>query len=269
FTSLALDRGEFSARVVLSGGNSDGTLGIKAIKEQGGLTLAQSADGFGPSSPEMPGSAIATGLVDFVVPADQMGVKLVDFAAGLGHLDELDDAASQGPERGQLEAAKHEIYAILRTRIGHDFSGYKSKTFMRRVQRRMHVNQIPAIGAYVEFLKQNGQEAGALFRDLLISVTNFFRDAEAFESLQNQVIPELLKDRGATETIRLWVPGCATGVTNAVDADVAMRFCIEIAKLFGQGAMTFSDDAEWAALQARYGSMAHLQTVGREPGGAA
>lgn len=211
FTSLALDRGECSAGVVLSGGDSDGTLGIKAIKEQGGLTLAQSADGFGPSSPEMPASAIATGLVDFIVPADQMGVKLVDFAARLGHLDDLDDAAAQGPERGRLEAAKHEIYALLRTRIGHDFSGYKSKTFMRRVQRRMHVNQMPTLAAYVEFLKQNSQEAGALFRDLLISVTNFFRDAEAFESLQEQVIPQLLKDRGATETIRLWVPGCATG----------------------------------------------------------
>ncbi|WMD22456.1 CheR family methyltransferase [Achromobacter seleniivolatilans] len=210
-SALALDCGEFAAGVILSGGDSDGTLGVKIIKEQGGLTLAQSADGFGPSSPEMPGSAIATGMVDFIVPADQMGIKLADYANGLQHLDDFDDAVALGAERAQLEAAKREIYDVLRSRIGHDFSGYKSKTFMRRVQRRLQVNQLTTIQEYIDFLKQQPQEAGALFRDLLISVTNFFRDADAFDSLKDLVIPQLLKDRGATETVRIWVPGCATG----------------------------------------------------------
>ncbi|WP_342065681.1 CheR family methyltransferase [Achromobacter kerstersii] len=211
FSSLALDIGDFAAGVVLSGGDSDGTLGIKTIKEHGGLTLAQAPDGYGPSSPEMPGSAIASGMVDFIVPADQMGAKLITFAAGLSHLDDLNGDDAQGQERVQLEAAKNEIYGLLRTRIGHDFSGYKSKTFMRRVQRRMNVNQVPTISAYIDFLKQEPQESGALFRDLLISVTNFFRDADAFNALQNLVIPQLLEGRGATETVRVWVPGCATG----------------------------------------------------------
>lgn len=211
FSSLAMDRGEFAAGVVLSGGDADGTLGVKAIKEHGGLTLAQAADAFGPSSPEMPGSAIASGMIDCVLPAPLMGARLVDFAARLSQPGALGDDADAGPDTQRWAAAKHEIHALLRTRIGHDFSGYKSKTFMRRVQRRMHVHQVPTLEAYIDFLKHNAQESGALFRDLLISVTNFFRDADAFEALQTLVIPQLLNDRGATETVRLWVPGCATG----------------------------------------------------------
>lgn len=210
FSALARDCGDFAAGVILSGGNSDGTLGIKTIKEHGGLTLAQAADGYGPNNPEMPDSAIASGLIDFALPADQMGPRLVEFAKGLPALsDPATDLQPSGVVR--LDAAGLEICNLLRTRIGHDFSGYKNKTFMRRVQRRMHVNQIETIEAYIDFLKQSPQEAGALFRDLLISVTNFFRDADAFESLQRLVIPKLLEGRGAAESVRIWVPGCATG----------------------------------------------------------
>ncbi|WP_445658915.1 CheR family methyltransferase [Achromobacter sp. NCFB-sbj8-Ac1-l] len=205
FSALARDCGDFAAGVILSGSNSDGTLGIKAIKEHGGLTLAQAPGDFGPLNPEMPDSAIASGLVDFVLPADQMGPPLAQFAL---HAP-ADEPQTSGPVR--LDAAGLEISNLLRSRIGHDFSGYKNKTFMRRVQRRMHVNQIDNLDSYIALLKSAPQEAGALFRDLLISVTNFFRDAEAFDSLRRLVIPQLLEGRGAAESVRIWVPGCATG----------------------------------------------------------
>lgn len=211
FSALAADQGERAAGVVLSGGDGDGTLGVKAIKERGGLTLAQVADGHGPSQPSMPNSAISTGLVDFAVPAEKMGEKLVDFARGLHLLDDLATQAEHGEETRALAEARREIYAILRNQIGHDFSGYKPKTFLRRVQRRMQVAQLDTMEAYVERLRQEPQEVGALFRDLLISVTNFFRDPDAFEALATTVVPKLFEGRGADEVVRVWVPGCATG----------------------------------------------------------
>ena len=207
-SSLAVDAGEMAVGVVLSGGDSDGTLGIKAIKERGGLTLAQVADGFGPRHPDMPESAISTGLIDFAIPVEQMGARLVDYARNLLDAPTLEE---EHRDNQSVAEAMPEIYGILRSRIGHDFSGYKSRTFMRRVQRRMQVNQLDTLEAYTDRLKQEPQEARALFRDLLINVTNFFRDEDAFESLAKEVVPKLFDGRGADETVRIWVPGCATG----------------------------------------------------------
>ena len=110
-----------------------------------------------------------------------------------------------------LDEVRREIYAILRTQTGHEFGGYKTKTFLRRVQRRLQIRQLDTTEAYLELLRQEPQEVAALFRDLLINVTNFFRDAEAFESLAELVVPKLFEGRGADDTIRVWVPGCATG----------------------------------------------------------
>lgn len=211
FASLAADQGELSAGVVLSGSDSDGTLGIKAIKERGGLTLAQVADGFGPNHADMPNSAIATGLVDFAVPAEEMGSKLVEFARSALVLEDIASASNEGAELQRFERARSDLYAILRSQIGHDFSGYKTKTFMRRVQRRMHVTQVTTIEGYIALLQRTPEETGALFRDLLINVTSFFRDADAFEKLASEVIPKLFDGREANDTIRVWVPGCATG----------------------------------------------------------
>lgn len=205
FSSLAIDQGEYAASVVLSGGDGDGTLGTKAIKERGGLTFAQVADGHGPSHSSMPDSAISTGLVDFAIPVDEMGAKLAEFARLLAQADE--GAGSEA----EHSAARQEICAVLRNQIGHDFSGYKSKTFFRRVQRRMQVTQLGSQDAYVQRLKEDPKEVGALFRDLLINVTNFFRDTEAFERLRSIVIPKLFEGRGAEDAVRVWVPGCATG----------------------------------------------------------
>ena len=210
-SSLAKDAGEAAVSVVLSGGDSDGTLGTKAVKERGGLTLAQAHNGNGPAHPSMPDSAISTGFVDFAVPADEMGTKIAQFARSLDMLEAMAAKAGQGDDKTAEARARREICAILRNQVGHDFSGYKPKTFTRRVQRRMQVLQVDTMDAYVECLRQEPKEVGALFRDLLINVTNFFRDADAFEKLSEVVIPKMFEGRGANDTVRVWVPGCATG----------------------------------------------------------
>ncbi|MFL9876576.1 CheR family methyltransferase [Paraburkholderia megapolitana] len=210
-SSLAADQGEHSAGVILSGADSDGTLGIRTIKDCGGLTLAQINDGFGPQYVDMPESAISTGLIDFAIPVDQMGAKLVDFARSDYLLKGIALSSNEDQERKAIDEARNAIYSILRGQVGHDFSGYKSKTFMRRVQRRMQIRQIETLAAYTACLSKDAEEVGALFRDLLINVTNFFRDAEAFENLSRLVIPKLFEHRGADDIVRVWVPGCATG----------------------------------------------------------
>ena len=210
FSALAMDQDEYAAGVILSGGDSDGTLGIKAIKERGGFTAAQVADGYGPGHDDMPNSAIATGFVDFALPADKIGDKIAEFARSLAS-ESLAGDIEQPDAANALDAARAEIYAILRNQVGHDFSHYKTKTFVRRVQRRMQVVQIKTIGDYVERLRQDAREAALLFRDLLINVTNFFRDADAFDALAATVLPKLFEGRGAEDVLRVWVPGCATG----------------------------------------------------------
>jgi two-component system CheB/CheR fusion protein len=139
-----------------------------------------------------------------------MGQRLVDFARGIAVLESL-AASIPIAEDQTIDQAMPEIYGILRNQIGHDFSGYKTKTFMRRVQRRMQVTQLLTMDGYIERLRRDPQEVSALFRDLLINVTNFFRDAEAFEHLANIVVPKLFENRGAGDTVRVWVPGCSTG----------------------------------------------------------
>ncbi|QYD67047.1 PAS domain-containing protein [Paraburkholderia edwinii] len=211
FSALAVDAGELSAGVILSGGDSDGTLGIKAIKERGGLTLAQATDGFGPLHADMPNSAISTGLVDLAIPVGEMGAKLASFAAGVFMLDGLVGEADEAATATKYDEAREAIYSILRNQVGHDFGGYKVKTFLRRVQRRMQVVELKTPEAYVARLAADAGEVTALFRDLLINVTSFFRDAQAFENLADVVLPKLFEGRGADDTVRVWVPGCATG----------------------------------------------------------
>ena len=167
--------------MILSGTGSDGTLGLRAIKEHGGLAVAQEAaeyDG-------MMRSAVATGLVDFVLPAEEMPKKLLDYFAHL-----RDTAPSKDSEGLRREVANHlpAICALLRTRTGHDFSQYKESTIIRRIQRRMQVLQSDTPEAYVERLKAEPREIDLLFNDLLIGVTSFFRDPQAFEALERDVI---------------------------------------------------------------------------------
>ena len=207
FASLAGEQGEAAIGIVLSGSGSDGTLGLKAIKEGGGLTIAQGSvqggDGIAPRYPGMPSSAVAVGVVDLVLPADRIAVRLAELAQ-----DRLEGTLDAASEAAAMQA---EICGILRARVGHDFSGYKAKTIFRRVQRRMQVRSVQEIEAYMALLRQGGEEAGHLFRGLLISVTGFFRDADAFAALARGVIPAISEGRGADSAVRIWVPGCATG----------------------------------------------------------
>src|SRR5262249_44163526 len=205
FAALAEDQGEYAIGIVLSGAGSDGTLGIKAIKEHGGLTLAQATDHSGPRHSSMPESAIASGLVDVAVAVESMPEQLVAYVRSFDILDKEVDKDEEA------EATRRAICAILFDQTGHDFSGYKTRTFYRRIERRMQVLQITSLAAYAERLRQDAGEVNTLFRDLLIGVTNFFRDAKAFEALEELVMPRLFEGKGPADTIRVWVPGCATG----------------------------------------------------------
>lgn len=205
--SLAEDQGDNAVCIILSGGGSDGTIGLRAVKEQGGLTLAQSqVDDRALAG--MPSSAASTGLVDYVVPVETMPAKLIEYQR---HLLEVD--AQKDPDGLRQDGPTHlkEICVSLRNQLGHDFSEYKEATLIRRIQRRMQVLHVDTMPAYIAILKKDSHEAELLFRDLLIGVTHFFRDPLAFEALETTIIPQIVKSKGADDTIRVWVAGCATG----------------------------------------------------------
>jgi two-component system CheB/CheR fusion protein len=222
FSSLARDQGEYAVGVVLSGSGADGVLGVKAIKEHGGVTLAQASDSSGPGFSGMPDSAIASGLVDFAIPVDAMASKLMENIGSFGAFEALVGRPSADNDSGAVAEAREAICAILFSQTGHDFSGYKTWTFMRRVQRRMQARQCEAITDYVANLRQNPDEAALLFRDLLINVTSFFRDKDAFAALEQTVIPRLFEKKGPADWVRVWAPGCATG-EEAVSIAILLR----------------------------------------------
>jgi two-component system CheB/CheR fusion protein len=205
FDSLGSALRERSVGIVLSGTGNDGALGLKAIKECGGLTIAQGTNGTAPQYGEMPAGAIATGAVDIIAPVEEMP----------GHLLRLQGIATDPPRydegSGSIDAMRLEICDILRKQVGHDFSGYRSQTFLRRVDRRMHVVNAATMQDYIAKLNADHNEVTRLFRDLLIRVTSFFRDEETFEILATRIIPRLFEGKTADTTVRLWVPGCATG----------------------------------------------------------
>ena len=207
FASLAEDCVERAVGIVLSGVGSDGTIGIRTIKEHGGLTLAQ-AETDSIAMLGMPSSAAATGLVDYVVPVEAMPGKLTDYYTHLNNVAEWKDG--DGHRRG-LHEHLEKITSLLHAHSEHDFSGYKEPTLMRRVQRRMQVLHIDGAADYVGRLQIDKSEIGALFRDLLIGVTQFFRDPQAFEALKVRVVLPILGAKAEGEPIRIWVPGCSTG----------------------------------------------------------
>ncbi|MCP4196780.1 MAG: chemotaxis protein CheR, partial [Proteobacteria bacterium] len=201
FRSLAQDQGERAIGIVLSGTASYGTLGLRAIKEAGGLVVVQD-----PKSAQydgMPHSAIATGLVDYVLPPDEMPARLIDYVQR-----PLAQIVRPGVE---TDDALQKIFILLRSQTGHDFSHYKEKTVYRRLARRLTINQIKDLEHYARYLQRNPPEADALFRELLIGVTQFFRDSEAFAALQEKVIPRLFENLPLGQAIRVWTPGCSTG----------------------------------------------------------
>ena len=207
FRSLAADLKSRAIGVILSGTASDGTEGLRAIKAEGGLTFSQ--DEKSAKYDGMPRSAIAAGVVDFVLPPESIAREL----ARLGRHPYVALPPAAKPEEvlaeGDGELSK--VFILLRAATGVDFSFYKPTTIKRRLARRMALQKVESLAHYVRFLRQTPQEVDALYQDLLINVTSFFREPEAFEVLKKKIFPRLLKDRSAHTPIRVWVPGCSTG----------------------------------------------------------
>jgi two-component system CheB/CheR fusion protein len=206
FRALADGHGSRSVSIVLSGTGPNGSAGLKRVKEYGGLTIAQSPDEA--AYADMPNNAIATGQVDLVLPVADMPARIADFYAGLPRLD-TPSSASADPEHEPQ--ALHDVLSLLRVRTGHDFTNYKPATLMRRLQRRLHVVGASTLAAYAQLIREEPQEAVMLMKDLLITVTHFFRDPDAFTAVEQRVIPRLFEHKGHEDHIRVWVPGCATG----------------------------------------------------------
>lgn len=205
FRSLADSQKERAICIILSGTGTDGTLGLKSIKEAGGLTIVQS-----PESAQydgMPFSAVNTGLADIVLPVDKIAEQLSNY---IHHYFGSADHSVKKTKPEILEQLQR-IFTLLREDTGHDFSGYKENTILRRIERRMAVNQLAGMKEYLEFLESSPLEGKTLFRELLIGVTSFFRDPEAFEQLGRKVIVPLFAQIGSSHQIRVWIPGCSTG----------------------------------------------------------
>ena len=203
--SLADDQQGNSIGVILSGMGSDGTLGLRAIKEKAGLALAQE-----PGSAKfdgMPHSVIEAGLDDIVAPANELPGKIVAY---LKHAPLVKTGAATVVD-DKTQSSLDKVVILLRSRTGNDFSLYKKSTLYRRIERRMGIHQIGKINLYVRYLRENPNELDLLFKELLIGVTNFFRDADVWEKLRTEIIPALLKNRRAGQALRAWVPGCSTG----------------------------------------------------------
>ncbi len=207
FRQLAQDQGDRAGCIILSGTGSDGSLGLRDIKGAGGLVMAQE-----PSSAKydgMPSSAIGTGLVDLVLPPDQMPAKLIYYFNN-PHAPIAQDAQPAEQQESSGEPVQ-KVLVLLRDRVGHDFTCYKQSTIVRRIQRRMSIQQINGIEKYLRYVRANPSELDALFKDLLIGVTGFFRDPQAFEAIKEKVIPRLLDQLEPKQALRVWVPGCSTG----------------------------------------------------------
>ena len=201
--SLADDQGDKAVAIILSGTGSDGTRGIRAIKEKVGMVMAQSEESA--TFDGMPRSAMATGLVDYVLNPEEMPQQLLSYVRHpFAKKAESSDALLSD------EDSTTRIYAMLRERTGVDFTYYKPSTMVRRIERRMSVNQILTLREYVRYLERFSPEIDALHRDLLIGVTSFFRDPQAFRHLQEKWLPELLGN-GDRKVIRIWVAACSTG----------------------------------------------------------
>jgi two-component system, chemotaxis family, CheB/CheR fusion protein len=208
FSSLAEQHRERGVAIIVSGGSTDGTLGIRAAKGSGGLVLAQC-----PTTAQndgMPLSVIATGLVDFVCPVEAMHEHITGY---LQHVERIHRATlgQSAPLAGANAHCMSQILAVLASRTGHDFREYKQGTVVRRIARRMALRRVDTLTDYLAYLRAHEDEATKLLQDLAIGITQFYRDADAFDELNRRVIAPLVANKHADEPLRVWVPGCATG----------------------------------------------------------
>jgi len=204
FRHLADDQKEKSIAIILSGMGSDGSLGLKAIKERMGMVMVQE-----PSSAKyngMPYSAINTELADFIAPVQDLPEKLLSY---VNHFFNL--TSGQPPAEKKVNGAMNKIFALLRAQTGNDFSLYKKNTVNRRIERRMSVHQISNINQYLRYLQENSNEIDLLFKEFLIGVTSFFREQDSFVALKDKAVSKLLESKNTGDTLRIWVVGCSTG----------------------------------------------------------
>jgi two-component system CheB/CheR fusion protein len=247
FRSLAEDRQERSVGVILSGMGSDGTLGLRAIKEKAGLVVVQ--DPASAKFDSMPRNAIDAGLADVVAPVEELPAKLLNF---IRHARVI--ASSVKPFEDKAQSGLEKIILLLRAKSGHDFSMYKKNTLYRRIERRMSIHQIDKIMSYVRYLQENSQEADLLFRELLIGVTSFFRDPAAWEHLQKNGFPLLLKACPPNGTLRAWSLGCSTGEEAYSLAIAFKETAAQLAPESGIKLRIFATDLDKDAIdKARYG----------------
>jgi len=220
FRSLAEDCGERAICIILSGNGTDGTMGLRAIHGAGGMSMVQEVstakyDG-------MPRSAISTGLSDYVLPVQKMPTQLDSYIRHtfLKKAVKIPSGTEKTPETIQ------KILAIIKNKTGHDFSFYKKSTINRRIERRMNLHDIEDPSTYARYLQEHPDEVKMLFKELLIVVTSFFRDPEAFEVLKKKILPKYLEGKPESYTVRIWVPGCATG-EEVYSLAIILRECME------------------------------------------
>ena len=259
FCSLAEEEAERSVGIVLSGMGTDGTLGLKSIKERGGVVLVQD-----PNSAKfdgMPRSAVDAGLADIVATAEELPVRLV---ALLQHTPNLNLVLTDDPDGPHGDLAK--IIGLLRRQMGHDFSMYKHNTLYRRIERRMGLHQITNLKNYLQFLSKNPQEVELLFKEMLIGVTSFFRDGEAWDQLRDDVLPALLKARQSGQGLRAWVVGCSTG-EEAYSLAIVFKEALERVKHSGDHSLQiFATDLDHDAVSnARQGFFSEAMVAGVSP----
>ena len=239
--TLAQDAGERAIAVILTGMGTDGTLGLRAVKGELGMAMVQD-----PQSAKydgMPRSAVATDLVDYILPPEKMAGQLVKYVQHVGQKA----LSAPHPADGSYPSAMQKIFVLLRSHTGHDFSLYKPSTIGRRVERRMNLHQIDRVANYVRLLQANPQEISLLFKELLIGVTNFFRDPEAFEALKQKYLIDLIKNKSDNDTLRMWVPGCSSG-EEAYSVGILVQECLqEIGRNIG--VQIFATDIDTDAIE--------------------
>jgi two-component system, chemotaxis family, CheB/CheR fusion protein len=236
FRTLADELGERAVGVILSGMGSDGTLGLRAIKENGGLGLVQEPESAKFDS--MPRSAIDAGVADYVGRAEELPAKLIACSRGA----QVPGGEAVEPEE-KSRSALEEIVTLLRACAGRDFAAYKKNTIYRRVERRMGIHQFGKMAEYLEFLQENPQELDFLSKELLIGVTSFFRDPEAFAALREKALPALLASRAPSQIFRAWVPACATG-EEAYSIAMLLKDVLEAGRRRGERIQLFATDLD-------------------------
>lgn len=244
FTALAEDQGESAVAVILSGFGNDGSQGVRRIKECGGMVLVQ--EPHTAINGSMPEQAIDSGAVDLILPAEAMAAQLQEIANGWPGAANLIGRDTLHSEELQL------MFTLLKAKTGHDFSAYKRNTVLRRIDRRMMVNEVQQFRNYLTILEEDPKEAEALYQELLIGVTGFFRDPEAFQLLRSEVIPRLFASRAEDEPVRIWHACCATG-EEAYSVAMLIREHLEERQLQTRVQIFATDLDEAAINQARAG----------------